>query len=238
MAATIKKNGIILKISDTPGKDKALQILTGDGIISAFMTPKRTGGKKSYIMDTFTYGEFVIYVTDKGNNLVNSVNPFESFYNLRDDIVKLSAAAYFSELIRYAATDCSCDYKGLEELMLEALRLLSDGVPLISVKPVFELKIAQLLGFEPCLEAEKKSERYYFDLEDGRLYINEVRSGFLMSRSAVYLIYKMLNCDTKKAFSMMKEHTEKDTVYSVAEQYIIYHTERDFKSLRFLNGVI
>lgn len=238
MSTTIKKNGIILKISDTPGKDKLLQILTGDGIVSAFMTPKRSGGKKSFIFDVFTFGEFIIYVTDKGNSLVNSVNPFECFYGLRDDIVTLSAAAYFSELVRYAATDCDCDFQSLLALFLKALRLLSDGAGVKSVKPVFEFKIAQMLGFAPCLEAEEKSAKYYFDIDDGRLYINEVKNGFPLSRNAVYLIYKILNSDTETAFSYMHDNNELDAVFSIAEQYILYHTEREFSSLKFLNGVI
>ena len=61
MAQTVKINGIILKITDTPGKDKLLKILTKTGLVSAFMTFKKSAGKKSFIADMFSYGEFVLF---------------------------------------------------------------------------------------------------------------------------------------------------------------------------------
>lgn len=237
MATTIKIKGIILKISDTPGKDKLLHILTDSSFITAFMTPKRSAGKKSYTVDLFTYGEFVLYITDGGNSLVNSITPIETFYGLRNDIVSLSGAGYFSELAKYVSADADCDFSLLLQLLLEALRLLSDGADIKAVKPVFELKCAQLLGFTPCLEAEKKSGTYYFGLEDGRLYASGEHGGIMMPRSAVYNIYKVLSSDPQKAFSCMSDGVD-EIVYSAAQQYIIYHTERDFSSLRFLNGVV
>ena len=59
MASTSKIKGVILKITDTPGKDKLITVLTSGGILKAFMTPKRTAGKKSHTVDLFTYGEIV-----------------------------------------------------------------------------------------------------------------------------------------------------------------------------------
>ena len=239
MPTTTKIKGIILKISDTPGKDKLLHILTDSAYITAFMTPKRSAGKKSYTVDIFTYGEFVLYVTDKGNNLVNAVTPIEYFYGLRNDISRLSVSGYFAELAKYVSSDADCDYSCLMRLFLKAIRLLSDGVNFKLVKPVFEFKAAQLLGFTPCLEAEKKAGTYYFDLEDGRLYTTAKTGGIMLPRSTVYSIYKILSSDPDSAFSFMpQDDAQADAMYSVAQQYILYHTERDFSSLKFLNGVI
>lgn len=237
MSTTIKTKGIILKISETPGKDKLLHILTDSAYLTAFVTPKRSAGKKSYTFDLFTYGEFVLYETDSGNYLVNSVTPDEYFFGLRENIERLSAASYFAELARYASGDTDCDFKSLTELLLCSFRLLENGKSVRSVKPVFELKTAQLLGMTPCLEAEKKAGTYYFDLDDGRLYIENRPGCILMPRSAVYEIYRIIMSEPESAFSCISDN-EEETVYTAAQQYIIYHTEREFSSLRFLNGVI
>ena len=238
MPTTIKIKGIILKISDTPGKDKLLHILTDSSFITAFVTPKRSAGKKNYTFDLFTYGEFVLYVTGSGNYLVNSITPQNGFYGLRNDIVSLSAAGYFAQLAKYVSSDADCDYKCLMSLVLEAFGRLADGGGNIKIiKPVFEFKAAQLLGFTPCLEAEKKAQTYYFDLNDGRLHINEICAGIMISRKAVYDIYRVLSASPNDAYDcVLSDNAE--IIYNVAQKYIIYHIERDFASLRFLNGVI
>ena len=92
MAKTIKIKGTIIKITDTPGKDKLIRILSPVGLVSAFITLKKNAGKKSFTVDVFTYGEFILFETDKGNFLVNSFTPEDYFYNLRTDIVALSAS--------------------------------------------------------------------------------------------------------------------------------------------------
>ena len=96
MPTTIKIKGIILKISDTPGKDKLLHILTDSSFITAFVTPKRSAGKKNYTFDLFTYGEFVLYVTGSGNYLVNSITPQNGFYGLRPASAGLIFGAMFT----------------------------------------------------------------------------------------------------------------------------------------------
>ncbi len=236
MATTIKIKGTIIKITDTSGKDKLLRILTPMGLISAFMTFKKSAGKKSFTTDVFTYGEFVLFETDKGNYLVNSFVPEEYFYKLRTDIVLLSAAAYFSSLVISSSQEPDLDYELLSELFISGLSMLSSGCDVRCVKPVFEFILAKLLGFEPCLEAEKKSQNYYFDLNDGRLYISDIRNGMYVSRDTVLLVYNILNSKPSEAYNISLELNLE--FYSLAENYILFHVERYFDSLEFLKGVL
>lgn len=238
MPSTMKTNGIILKIKDTPGKDKLLHILTEIGPITAFITPKRSAGKKSYTFDLFTYGEIVLYQTDAGNYLVNSITPSEHFYSLREDIVKLSAAGYFSALALHASADEDIECNQLLLLLITSLNKLLSGADVKKVKPAFEFKITQMLGFTPCLEADKKSLTYYFDFDDGRLYSSYTEKCVQVSRAAILCIYKILSSDTEKVFDFTVDENDTDTLYNIAQRYLIYHTEREFDSLNFLNGVI
>lgn len=236
MSKTFKIKGTIIKITDTSGKDKVLRILTPVGLVSAFMTFKKSAGKKSFTTDVFTFGEFVLFETDKGNYLVNSFVPEEYFYKLRTDIASLSAAAYFSSLVLSSAQEPDLNYEDLSELFICGLSKLSSGCDVKLVKPVFEFKLTQLLGFEPCLEAEKKSQNYYFDLNDGRLYLSDVRSGVYASRETILLVYNVLHTKPREAYDILREQNAQ--FYSLAESYILYHIERSFDSLEFLKGVL
>ncbi len=236
MAQTVKISGIILKITDTPGKDKLLRILTKNGLVCAFMTFKKSAGKKSFIADVFSFGEFILFETDKSNYLVNSFTPAEYFYNLRNDIATLSAAAYFSSLAISYSAEPDIDCSELFNLVLGALYSLSSGSDIRIIKPIFEFKICQLIGFEPCLEAQTKAQNYYFALNDGRLYVNECRDSIYLSRNSVLAIYKIINSKAADVFGCVESYDEQ--LYRLAESYIIYHLEHSFDSLEFLKGVI
>lgn len=236
MAQTSRIKGIILKITDTPGKDKLLHVLTEQGIVRAFMTPKKNAGKKSYTVDLFSYCEIVIFTTDGGNNLVNSVVPEEYFYKIREDIARLYAAGYFASLALYTAQDAETDTSSLMELVYESFMKLSDGVPVNDIKPVFEFVVARLLGITPCLEAEQKSTAYYFSIDDGRLYLSHVPNSVYVTRKVVMSVYKVINSTVKQALEVKSEDVE--SFYKLAEQYILYHTDHNFENLKYLNGVI
>ena len=236
MAQTVKLNGIILKITDTPGKDKLLIILTKSGLVSAFMTFKKSAGKKSYTVDVFSYGEFVLFETDKSNYLVNSFTPTEYFYNLRNDIVTLSAAAYFSSLALNYASEPDIKISELFDLVFFAIKKLSEGTDLLIVKPIFEFKLCQLIGIEPCLEAQTKSQNYYFALDDGRLYISEYKNSIYLPRNSVLSVYKILNAKSIDVFDLII--SVDDHLYKIAESYILYHSEHSLDSLEFLKGVM
>lgn len=236
MATTIKTMGLILKMSDTPSKDKLLKILTPAGLISAFLKIKRTAGKTSYIADLFTYGEFVFFNTDKGNYLVNSFTPEEHFYNLREDITRFAAAGYFCSFANAYSLQPDINYDDALQLMLNSLTALANGNDVKTVKSIFELKSCQLLGVEPCLEAENKSNEYYFDLQDGRLYNYEIKYGYYIKRQAVLSMYNILRAPLDTVFDV--EIFEPDLIYPLTESYLLYHLERVPDSLEFLKGVL
>ena len=236
MASTSKIKGVILKITDTPGKDKLITVLTERGVFKAFMTPKRTAGKKSHTVDLFTYGEIVYFTTDSGNNLINSITPEEYFFGIREDITRLYAAGYFSSLALHTAEDAETDMPRLMQLVCTSFSMLSKGANVKDIKPAFEFYIAELLGFTPSLEASVKSTSYYFSIPDGLLYVNPVPNSVLVSRNVVMAIYKIIMCAPDKALSVVCD--EKDDLYHLAQQYILYHTERNFDTLKYLNGVI
>ena len=236
MSETIKTNGIILKIKDTPGKDKLVIILTQAGVISAFMAVKRNAGKKNYIVDIFTYAEFVLFKTDRGNFLVNSATPIECFYSLRNDVAKIACAGYFSSLIINSASSPDADHSYILSLLYDSLRSLSEADDVRFTKSVFELKMSVIIGVEPCLVADKKAHEYYFDMEDGHLHLNQVRNSVKVKRDTIVLVYKILKESHTETF--LHSVTDADELYYVTECYIMYHTEGSVGALEFLKGVI
>lgn len=238
MPSTVKTKGIILKIKDTPGKDKLVYILTPTGLVKAFMTPKRNAGKKSYAVDLFTCGEVIMFVTDSGNYLVNSITPEQNFYKLREEMSTLYGASYFASLAIFVSEDVDTDTGFLYNLLTGALSALCNGKDIKRIKSAFEFCISSVIGQAPCLEAESKANAYYFALEDGRLHLADGPDRMYMPRPAVMCIYKILQADCDSVFNTDIPEEYVDTLFSAAQQYIIYHTECNFEALRILNGVI
>ena len=233
MASTLKTKGIILKIKDTPGKDKLLFILTEKGILKGFMTPKKSAGKKSFTFDLFTLAEVVYFKTDSGNNLINSIIPEEYYYGIREDITRFYAAGYFASLALYTAESEDTDLVFLFNLLKTSFEKISAGDSIYKVKPVFELSITKLLGISPCLEAERKGNEYYFSMADGRLYLSPVPNSVYVLRSTVMLVYKILTSNV-----LFPEFEPDNNLYLLCEQYLLFQTERSFDTLKYLNGVI
>lgn len=233
---TIKTTGIILKISDTPSKDKLVKFITPLGVLSAFMTPKRNAGKKNYTTDLFMFGEIVFFKTDSGNLLLNSFVPMEHFYKIREDITSLATASYFSSLVLNLANDIDLDYSLLLKLIYNSFSSIVDKVDLKIIKAVFELKYAQFMGVEPCLMADEKAEKYYFDLQDGRLYLQEQARSVFVRRSTVLSVYKILKLSVDD--TALFDFEEDLALFNLCESYILFHIDKQLDTLEFLKGVI
>jgi DNA repair protein RecO (recombination protein O) len=111
-----KTQGIVLKYTNLGEADKILTILTrSKGKIKAVAKGSRK--PKSSLLassELFAFSEFVLY---KGSNLyhISQAETRETFYNLRNDLLRLSYGVFFVEM---------ADSVSEEELYNERLFLL------------------------------------------------------------------------------------------------------------------
>ena len=94
--AFLKTRGIVIKEVGTGEADKIITIFTPDhGRISAVAKGgKRPKSKLSAASQLMCYGEYVLF-SGKNLYIINSGEVIEPFYEIRNDMEKLTYAAHF-----------------------------------------------------------------------------------------------------------------------------------------------
>ncbi|NTW71870.1 MAG: DNA repair protein RecO [Eubacteriaceae bacterium] len=168
-----KATGIVIKSMNYGENDRLLTIFTAE---NGKMTAIAKGAKNPrsvFIGSTqlFSYCNF-IYYTGRSFAYLNQAEILESFHKLRNDLEKLSRAAYMAEILNNSYEDYNSDPKALK-LTLNLLYFMNEGLvednDLILL--AFQLKIMAILGFatdfDSCQRCGEEKENYVFSARDG-----------------------------------------------------------------------
>lgn len=166
-----KAKGIVIKEVNTGEADKILTIFAlGKGKITGFAKGARRPKSKIIAGSQFLcYSDFVLF---KGRDMytVNSSDIIEPFYELRNDIIKLTYSAYLVDLVYDAVQENQPSTRVLQ-LFLNTLYALakSNKSPELLAR-IFEIRLLTILGYAPyaggCLECGKESvDRVYFSFK-------------------------------------------------------------------------
>ena len=181
----------------------------------------------------------------------------ESFFDLRADIVRLALAQYLCEILGYVTVE-----EGEESLLRLALNSLfaiaSGKYDIELVKAAFEVRAASIIGFMPdvmgCRECEKKEGDFIFDIMDGSLLCYECNTArsieaepidptaqrriiALLSESARIALMYCVHAPLERLFSFRIPEEDKGLFCRAAEEYLLNHIERSFKTLDFYKEV-
>lgn len=149
----MKTAGIVIKTVNTGESDKIITILSGaHGKLQAAARASRRPRSKLFAGTQFLcYGDFVLF---KGRSLatVNSCEPIEAFYEIRNDIVKLTYASYMIDLISDSVQEEQPSGEILR-LFLNSMHMLAktDKTPELLCR-IFELRFLAELGFAPAAD--------------------------------------------------------------------------------------
>ena len=120
-------DGLVIREVNVGENDKMLTILTPErGRIGVMAKGSRS--LKSQVLSTaqlYTYGNYEIYEKND-RNWLRGGSVIEGFYGIRDDIEKLSLAAYIA--------DVACELSGEDEAATEMLRMTLNTFFAISKK--------------------------------------------------------------------------------------------------------
>ncbi|MCX7842640.1 MAG: DNA repair protein RecO [Clostridia bacterium] len=165
-----KTKGIVIKEVSTGEADKILSILSRtQGKISCFARYARR--PKSRLVagsQLFSYGEFVLF---KSHDMfsVNSCDVIESFYEIRNDIIKLSHAAHIMDIINDVIQEGQSSPKSLQ-LLLNTLHMLSKSQKSPElITRIFEFRLLSILGYAPyvkgCIICEAYEDNMMFSFK-------------------------------------------------------------------------
>lgn len=247
--------GLVLRETQAGDKGRFIDILTEEyGVLEVFVRgAKKITGKSIGATQLFSYALFSI---DKRRDkyYFQSAAPERIFFKLREDLVKLSLASYFAELIRMTFPSGKND-SGILRLMLNTLHYLSEGTRSPEMlKPLFELRYASEMGFMPdvlmcrrCME--HLPERLVFSAAEGLFWCEECysslendnnendKSAYHMKLSGLKMIRHITLVDFERLFNFKADGETLNTVSGFSEAFIRRHMAVRPRSLDFYNSL-
>jgi DNA repair protein RecO (recombination protein O) len=247
-----KTQGIVLKYTNLGEADKILTILTRyNGKIKAIAKGCRK--PRSSLLsssEVFVFSEFVLY---KGTSFyyVTQANTRETFYNIRNDLLKLSYATYFAELAD-TVSDEEIPSERLFLLLAKALYYLSTNeIPVGILNLGYQLKLMDISGYRPnlirCGNCGKEKDDYTrFDVEYGGVICRDCfeiekpgsyRNLYRISAGTVEAFKFLLNTEISRLNTKKIDNTIFNEIEKINRAFIQSHLDKKFKSLEFLDSI-
>lgn len=206
----LKVKGIVISENNMNDFDKMITILTPNGKIGC--SAKGARRTKSLLLagtQFLCFGDFLLY---KGNDVysVNSCEPIEIFYNIRNDLDKLMIAAEITKIINDVTTENQNTYNILK-LYLNTLYTLSEKEKEPNlIMSIFKLRLLKILGFTPnveeCVCCKNKEDIKYFSFKDNGFKCSSCgkidKGAVEMSEGTYKSIIYAIKADIKKLYSI------------------------------------
>lgn len=259
----IKQNGLVISERDLGENDKILTVLTERYGKLPVIAKGAKSVRNRHVPSTqlFCYASFGL--RKKGNfyYIVDS-DLIENYYDIRNDILKLSLASFICDVINDVTQEGNNDDEILR-LTLNMLYAISKDIkPLEVIRATFEIRLASELGFAPDMDAccvchEKSTGSYYFDIIDGVITCQGCKNKVsfqaednpfaekglnkplcILSQAVVDTFNFIINARQERVLSFSLEDTEWTSLFDSAEKYLLNHLERGFFSLDFYKSML
>ena len=239
-------DGIIVKTGVTGESDLVVWLLTRHrGVIRAFAKGVRSTKSRLHgCVSQFCYGSYTVF-ENKGVYTVSETVLTEPFFAVRTDLVRLTLAEYFCEVIIKCVAE-NTDSEEYLRLLLNSLHFLcGDKKTAEQIKVVFEMRFACISGYSPMLVGcdecgEFESAVMYFDCLNGKLYCDSCgRNRRLpsLSLSGVTVLRHIVYSKFEAVFSFA---ADKDTIRSISkltQLYLQNSLQQRFKVLDYYTSV-
>ncbi len=245
-----KVTGIIVKEYTVGESDKYITLFTKEMGKIQVGAPRAKKFDRGLASGTqlFVYGEFVISGYRDQYKLL-SVEVLHMFHKLSEDLFKLSYATYIAEFVTEVSTESSGNEK-LLSLMLHALHsLVKEQADVKLIACVFDIKAMVLLGFmleiQHCLFCNapvdfNKQSTYVLSIEEGGIVCDTCSKsvkGIKIGYTAWYTLYYIMYSPINKSFQFTLTQDVLQEIMQVAQAYVPYYIEKQFKSLAFIKSL-
>lgn len=244
--AIVKTQGLVLKYTDINEADRILTILTrSKGKIKAISKGCRR--PKSSLLpssELFAFSDLILY---KGTNFyhVSTGELRESFYNIRNDLLKLSYAVYFSEL----ADTVTVENMSSERLFLLLAKTLyylaKDEIPIGMLSCAYQIKLMDLSGFRPfiskCVNCGNADSLFKFSIDLGgtlcsRCFIAD-SAAIKISPVALETFGLLLSIPISRLNTIKIDNTIFIEIDKIIAAFVQKHLDKRFKSMDFINSI-
>ena len=250
MAGTpyIVTRGIVLRETETKEADKILTLLTDKcGKIAVIARgARRKSCKYAACAQSLVWSEWTLY--QKGDwYYANEGSTLELFSGLRSDLEALSLGFYLAELTEAVTTENTPAPELLRHLLNGLYALSALHKPPALVKPVFEVKLLCLAGYEPLADGCAycgcpDPERPMLDVVQGVLRCaacgrQESGLSLPLCRDSLRALRHILYGDPKRLYSFTLGGDALRRLSAAAETFAAAQLERGFRSLDFYKSL-
>ncbi|MCR5807579.1 MAG: DNA repair protein RecO [Oscillospiraceae bacterium] len=247
MAQIINTDGIVLKRTEAGDSGFYLKVLSpvyGTIDVTA-RGAKKQGAKNSAASQLLACSGMSLSVS-KGRYYLESSEIINSFYNVRLDVVKLSLAAYFSQIILTVCTE-NQSAQDIYRLFTNSLYMLGkDDTDPEFIRFIFEMRIMGDIGFLPrllgCAECYRTEPIMYFSPKSGIFLCPDHlgdKHGFIgLSASAMEAMRYVCLKDMEHLFSFRLSEKALRTLTQISEKYIILQLDREFDTLSYYKRIL
>lgn len=248
--------GLVIRTVDLSENDRLLILFTEEyGKVAAVARGSRAL-KSRYLAatQTFCYADFILY-RNGDRYWVREATLIESFFDLRCDLSRMALASYICDVADDVVEENSPE-KELLRLTLNALYVLAAGTYATeTVRAVFEMRAAAVLGFMPAVDAcetcgKADAPCYYLDVMNGTVqcaecyetaratapYVYEEGHARIicpLSSGARAVMLYVMQCPIERIFAFRASDEEMREFGKTAETYLLNHLERTFQTLAF-----
>ncbi len=233
--------GIVLKEYPSGESSKRIVVLTKEmGKVNLHVKGAKSG-KSKFLSATqlFCYSDFVVY-EGKGFFSVTQAEVLESFYSIREDIIKLSYSAYILEFVEKTMFEGMREEEVLKLLLYTLTVISKANYDVLLAVSIFEIKYLQLMGLWGeiglCGNCGRDLQIYYFTPQTGFICENckdEFPFAAVVSGGAFAAVSHVLKNEDKKIFSFNVSKKVRAELRLMLERYILQHTEQKFFTLDF-----
>ena len=241
-----KNEAILLRKQDLRETSLILTFCTRDfgkikGIVRGVRGGRGTSGGGCY--EILSLDEIVFYERKRADIFTISQCDLVDYFNpIRDDLTRLSYAAYMAELLDSVA-ELSDPNPGVFELLLDSFRLLSSGASPKRVARIFEIKVLSLLGMMPELAScascgSNTGEKARFSFKNGGLICagcaaSDRASSPILPGSVKFVSYVQSSPFDKASKIKVAEPVGRE-VEAILRKFLDYHIDRRLKTVAFI----
>ena len=258
-----KVNGLVIQEREIGENDKLLTVLS-ERYGKLFVIGKGVKSLKNRHMHCCHLLSYVsLNLRKKGNYYyITESDLIENFFGIRNDIIKLSLAAFICDVVNHIAQEGQGEDSILRLTLNTLFAILKEKQPFEAIRAAFQIKVLAEAGFYPdltscsiCKTAEIHSG--YLDLIDGVIICNSCKdklnftnssTSFLakgmdkpvaiISKSAIEAINFIVNSDSKRFLSFTMDPEDLNILCNLSDKFLLNQLERGFNSLDFYKSLL
>ena len=245
----LKTAGIVIREVNTGEADKVITIFTkSNGRITAFAKgARKTRSSFSAGTQILSYNDYVLF---PGKNMysINSCETIESFYDIRNNMEKLTYAAHFIDIIDDTVQEDQPAQKVLRLLLNSLYMLAKTDKSSELIARIFEIRLLSITGYAPHVDdcivcGNNEFENCFFSFQKcGFLCESETCestdiSALKISAGTVKTIRHIINSKMDCLFSFNSSPIVLIELGKLTKRYLRERLEKDYNKLNFLNSL-